>query len=77
MADDLDDNAFAPDTTAQLLRVITEALTNARRHGGASRVSVRVARTGDVARVTVADDGRGFDAVSYTHLDVYKRQPMV
>ncbi len=61
MADDLDDNAFAPDTTAQLLRVITEALTNARRHGGASRVSVRVARTGDVARVTVADDGRGFD----------------
>lgn len=61
VADDLDDNAFAPDTTAQLLRVITEALTNARRHGGASRVSVRVARAGDVARVTVADDGRGFD----------------
>lgn len=62
VADDLSDDDFTPDTTAQLLRVITEALTNARRHGGASRVDITVAGEGDMARVTVTDDGRGFDA---------------
>jgi signal transduction histidine kinase len=62
VAGGLSDDDFAPDTTAHLLRVITEALTNARRHGGAGRVTVSLAREGDVARVTVADDGCGFDA---------------
>jgi signal transduction histidine kinase len=57
----LGDDDFAPDTTAQLLRVITEALTNARRHGQASHVAVSLARVESMAHVTIADDGRGFD----------------
>jgi GAF domain-containing protein/CheY-like chemotaxis protein len=37
------------------------ALTNARRHARPRRVLVRLWRDGDIARVEVADDGRGFD----------------
>jgi signal transduction histidine kinase len=43
-----------------LLRVVREAVTNATRHGGASRVHVEFTN-GEVLRLTVRDDGRGFD----------------
>ena len=33
-------------------------------------------RSGYLNREYNADEGRGFGSVSYTHLDVYKRQPM-
>jgi len=39
--------------------IVAEALTNAVRHGGASRVDVRVRLVGDRLRVEVADDGHG------------------
>ena len=39
--------------------VVAEALTNAAKHSGAARASVRLAREGDVLRVAVADDGEG------------------
>jgi signal transduction histidine kinase len=42
-----------------LLRVTQEALTNVRKHAGASRVLVSL-DYGDPVRLTVADDGRGF-----------------
>ncbi len=61
VGDGLSDDDFAPDTTAQLLRVITEALTNARKHGRPASVRVDVARQGGAARITIADDGHGFD----------------
>ncbi|MEU2183461.1 GAF domain-containing sensor histidine kinase [Streptomyces thermolilacinus] len=44
-----------------LLRVAQEALHNALRHSGATRVTVRLARHGQGARLTVTDDGKGFD----------------
>ncbi|MCP9946316.1 GAF domain-containing sensor histidine kinase [Streptomyces somaliensis] len=44
-----------------LLRVAQEALHNALRHSGAGEVAVRLSRRGQGARLTVADDGRGFD----------------
>jgi signal transduction histidine kinase/ligand-binding sensor domain-containing protein len=44
-----------------LLRVGQEALTNAVRHSGATRVRVRLDYGADGVRLTVADDGRGFD----------------
>ncbi|OEJ96827.1 GAF domain-containing sensor histidine kinase [Streptomyces thermolilacinus] len=44
-----------------LLRVAQEALHNALRHSGATRVAVRLARHGQGARLTVTDDGKGFD----------------
>lgn len=42
-----------------LLRVTQEALTNVRKHAGASKVRVSLVY-GDPVRLTVADDGRGF-----------------
>ncbi len=61
VADDLGEDDFAPAATVQLLRVIAEALTNARKHAHAGRVCVDVARADGMARITIADDGRGFD----------------
>lgn len=45
-----------------LLRCAQEAVTNAIRHAGASRVQVRLERSAGL-RLTVEDDGRGADAV--------------
>jgi PAS domain S-box-containing protein len=48
----------------ELLRVLQEALTNARRHSGASNVEVRLRTEGEVLVAGVIDDGRGFDHAS-------------
>ncbi len=52
---------FPERTGREIVRIIQEALTNARRHARPRRVLVRLWRDGDLARVEVADDGRGFD----------------
>jgi len=57
----LTDEAFEPVTQVQLLRVIQEAMTNARKHGRARCVRVAIERADGQARITVADDGCGFD----------------
>ncbi|WP_239648731.1 sensor histidine kinase [Nocardiopsis chromatogenes] len=44
-----------------LLRGAQEALANARRHAGASRIAVLLEYLPGACRVTVHDDGRGFD----------------
>jgi signal transduction histidine kinase len=58
---DLDDVALAPPVELQLVRIVQEALTNVRKHAGATKVTVtaRLDETG--LAVEVADDGRGFD----------------
>ena len=43
-----------------LVRIVTEAISNATRHGAASNVTVEIS-TDDVLRLRVTDDGRGFD----------------
>ena len=48
----------------ELLRVLQEALTNARRHSGASNVEVRLRMEDEVLVAGVIDDGRGFDHAS-------------
>jgi PAS domain S-box-containing protein len=50
------------ETTAY--RIVQEALTNVRKHAGASRVGLIVETRGDMLRVIVEDDGRGFDAAA-------------
>ena len=52
---------FPERTGREIVRIIQEALTNARRHAQPRRVRVRLWRDGDLARVEVADDGRGFE----------------
>jgi len=47
---------------AQILRIVREALTNARRHANATLVTVSLEALEDSLSVTVRDDGTGFDA---------------
>ena len=53
------DERFHEDVEAAAYFVISEALVNAGKHAGASRVRVRVHRDAEVLRVEVADDGTG------------------
>lgn len=48
----------------QASRVVQEALANARKHSGARRVEVTGTRTPTGSRITVTDDGRGFDTTA-------------
>ncbi|HVR43414.1 MAG TPA: GAF domain-containing sensor histidine kinase [Thermoanaerobaculia bacterium] len=45
----------------QLVRIVQEALTNVRKHARASEVSVELRQIQDGVRLTVSDDGTGFD----------------
>ncbi len=49
------------DATENVLRVLGEALQNVARHAQASRVRLRLTREGDQMRLSVEDDGLGFD----------------
>jgi len=55
------DNLSAAVSTV-LFRVAQEALTNIERHAGAHRIAMALAREGRQLRLTIADDGAGFDA---------------
>ena len=49
-----------------MYRIVQEALNNAMRHGGARRAHVEVVEHEARVRVTVRDDGSGFDPVEHT-----------
>ncbi|MEA2248361.1 MAG: hypothetical protein QOH46_2890 [Solirubrobacteraceae bacterium] len=49
----------------EVLRILGEALTNARRHSGATHVRVRVSASETLLRAEVADDGRGGDPAGW------------
>ena len=49
------------DVENNLLRIGQEAITNAVRHAGASRLTLLLAYLDEGVRIVVADDGRGFD----------------
>jgi signal transduction histidine kinase len=59
----IEDEEFESSPLAQLLayQVIREALHNAAKHAHASRIDVRLWGDESVVRVSVADDGSGFD----------------
>jgi signal transduction histidine kinase len=59
LAEDLPD--LTDSQRVALYRVAQEALTNVRDHSGASSVSVTLERAGGCVRLTIVDDGRGFD----------------
>jgi signal transduction histidine kinase len=44
-----------------LFRIAQEAVTNALKHSGARQIAIEVTHTPDQTRLTVRDDGRGFD----------------
>ncbi len=52
---------LSPTRAEALVRIACEALTNAARHSGASRVTLCLERDGSLIRLRVADRGCGFD----------------
>lgn len=50
-----------PETSLQVGRVIQEALSNVRKHAQATGIAVQVARLDDRLRITIEDDGVGFN----------------
>ncbi len=58
--DEWNDATLDPTVEAQLLRVIQEALTNARKHAQATAVTVTFTLTDHTAQVIIADNGCGF-----------------
>jgi len=58
---ELDEEAEAElETRSELLRVLSEAISNAIRHGSASRIRVELSAQGGL-RLTISDDGCGID----------------
>jgi signal transduction histidine kinase len=51
----------SPPMAVEILRIVQEALNNARKHANARRVVVRLKPQGSWINVSVADDGEGFD----------------
>jgi PAS domain S-box-containing protein len=61
LGEGITENCFTPGAGVQVLRVIQEALTNARKHGTAGAVKVTIERNADQTEVTISDDGCGFE----------------
>ena len=57
----LGEGTFPPEMKLQLLRILQEALSNARKHGRAHQVSVGFAAENDRMSMSVLDDGCGFE----------------
>lgn len=55
-----DDDAVPGTVKVQSLRIIQEALTNARKHAGANQISATLDMKNSTALITVKDDGCGF-----------------
>ena len=61
IVDDAFPRALPEGTSREIVRIIQEALANTRRHAEPQLVQVRLDLVGDLARVEISDDGRGFD----------------
>ncbi len=57
------------ETGSQVVRIIQEALTNARKHAGASQARICVRQVGDRVSISVRDGGCGFDPALVTGRD--------
>lgn len=51
---------LSPENEIQVLHIVQEALSNVRKHAGATRVEVDIQRDGAYA-ITIKDNGKGFD----------------
>jgi signal transduction histidine kinase len=53
--------AYAPEVETQIVRIVQEALTNVRKHAGTRLAWIHVRQDGGWLRITIQDDGCGFD----------------
>ncbi len=71
---------LSPTVETQVMRIIQEALVNIRKHAAASLVRVRLGCQDGVLRVSIEDDGRGWDfaavpsSPSHVGLDVMRER---
>ena len=56
-----------PQAATNLYRIAQEAVSNAVRHGSARHIVISLTMEGDLLRLSVRDDGRGFDGNHGTH----------
>jgi signal transduction histidine kinase len=56
-----EDVRLAPDEQIEVFRIVQEGLANVRKHAGARRAEVRIARKDGKRSVVVRDDGAGFE----------------
>jgi PAS domain S-box-containing protein len=61
VTDDGQEKPLSADLQILLLRAVQELLINVVKHAQAQQVQISLDRDGDAARITVADDGVGFD----------------
>jgi signal transduction histidine kinase len=61
-----DKRRFSPEAELTLFRIAQEALTNVRKHAGATRVAVAVEFTDGAVRLTLQDNGKGFSPPALT-----------
>ncbi len=57
----IEDPNLSPETNAQLIRILQEALNNIRKHSNGERVWISCHETGSDFILEVRDDGQGFD----------------
>ena len=60
-----DEVQLPAEVAAELVTIVREALSNVGRHAGAAHAWVELGSAGDDARLTVIDDGRGFDPAAW------------
>jgi signal transduction histidine kinase len=58
---------LSPAVEESLFRIAQEALTNVAKYARAGKVTVTLATTSDMSRLTIADDGCGFDPSEWRH----------
>jgi PAS domain S-box-containing protein len=59
--DRLPEDYFSADVGMQIFRILQESLSNARKHGKAHCIEVAFTRQDHLVRMTIQDDGAGFD----------------
>lgn len=57
----ISEEGLGPELDMVCFRIVQEALTNVARHAKADRVKIEIEADGSRVRLTVADDGNGFD----------------
>ncbi len=77
---DLKLNNMSPRVCREIVRIVQEALVNVRKHSKARQVLIRLMSTDRGWKLTVEDDGRGFDfdgRLSHAQLDDAHKGPVV